>query len=285
MRAQIHYPALAFLLIGMCTALLMFSGVASAQELNKDQQKCINALNKNLQKVASKQGKEICTCIKDGSKGKLGSQTIEECLTADNDGKVKKAKDKTKEDAAKKCPADPNDPAFPPFGATDPNTVNEVAVQKELDLVHAIFGTDLDSVIAVAADEKRRAKCQQTVLGKVKKCQSTKLKAFNKCKKFSLKLGADDSTDLEACMLGVENRKIAKACGEKGKIPITIGKKCVSVDLLSAFPGCGTVDSTGLAFCLDEIVECQVCLALNQADALARDCDDFDDELANGSCP
>ncbi len=52
---------------------------------DKDQQRCINALNKNLQKVASRQGKEICECIKDGARGKLTepNNPIENCLTAD----------------------------------------------------------------------------------------------------------------------------------------------------------------------------------------------------------
>ncbi len=39
-----------------------------------------------------------------------------------------------------------------------------------------------------------------------------------------------------------------------------------------------------LATCLDRIVECQACLALNQAEALDRDCDWFDDGIANASC-
>ena len=34
----------------------------------------------------------------------------------------------------------------------------------------------------------------------------------------------------------------------------------------------------------DRIVECQVCVMLNQIDLLERDCDDFDDGAPNGSC-
>jgi hypothetical protein len=36
--------------------------------------------------------------------------------------------------------------------------------------------------------------------------------------------------------------------------------------------------------CIDTLVECQVCLALNEVDALNRDCDAFDDGVVNGSC-
>jgi hypothetical protein len=89
--------------------------------------------------------------------------------------------------------------------------------------------------------------------------------------------------------MGVDPKhKIAKACDPvSGTIQSKIDKKCVGkgVDLSDAFASCGTDDPGELAICLDRIVECQVCLALNEADALDRDCDDFDDEVINESCP
>ena len=55
--------------------------------------------------------------------------------------------------------------------------------------------------------------------------------------------------------------------------------------MLLARSSCDTNDAAQLAACLDALVKCQVCLALNQANALNRDCDDFDDGVVNGSCP
>jgi cysteine-rich repeat protein len=256
------------------------SSACRAEAQNKDQQKCINALNKSLQKVASKQGKEILTCISNGAKEKLGAQSIEDCLTADNAGKVESARRKTGSDFNKKCAA-----STPAFGSTDPDTVNSSAVQKVLDLIHAIFGADLDSAIATETPDKSKSKCQQKVAGKVAKCQDTRLKEFNKCKKLALRQGADDETDLEACMLGDPKGKIAKAC--VAKVNAQVQGQCVpeSVDLSSAFPGCDTDDQGELSTCLDRIVRCHVCRGLNAADALNRDCDEFDDGLVSGSCP
>ena len=193
-------------------------------------------------------------------------------------------------DEAKSCSA-----SLPDFGATDPNTVVNTAIQKELDLIHSVFGTNLDVVIATEANpiDKARSKCQQAVAKSVKKCQDVKIKEFNKCKKAGLR---DQSIlsflDLQGCMGTDPKGKIAKACDPvTGKIRSAIDKKCEGADFpglfpqLVAFPGCGTDDHATLATCLDRIVECRVCLALNQADALARDCDDFDDGMLNGSCP
>jgi hypothetical protein len=238
-------------------------------------------MNKNMWKVASKQGKEVLTCIKNGSKNRLGDQTIEECLTADNKGKVAKAKGKAWGDGAK-C-AD----SLPDFGPTDPNTVNNAAVQKELELVHALFGTDLDSGIARQEGELFRAKCQQKVASKVKKCQDTQLKGFNRCKKLALKNPAAEAADLEACIFADPEGEVARACVDK--VSAQVQSQCVlkGVDLAEAFPGIGLADPNDpgeLVDALRQRVECLSCLALNEADGLIRDCDAVDGD-PNGSCP
>jgi hypothetical protein len=253
---------------------------------SKKKQHCINTLNKDFQKVASKQGKEILTCIKNGSKDRLGAQTIEQCLTADNKGKVGKAIGKTVADWGKKCTEPPD------FGPTDPNTVNAAAVQKEIDLVHAIFGTPLDSVIVDHKDPNRpfTSKCQQKVASKVKKCQDTKLKMFNACKKDGLKGKTPpgpitSAADIETCIFLDPEGKVATACIDK--VMAQVQSQCVNkdVDLTLAFPEIGLSDPNGLVEELGRNVNCRSCLALNIADALIRNCDAADDGAVNGSCP
>ena len=135
-------------LMPLLGALLMFTPALALGQLPKDQQSCINELNKGFAKVAKKQAKEVCTCIKEGAQGKLSGQTIEECTTADNKGKVADAKQKTISKAADKC----SGPA-PPFGATDATTVNAAAMAKEILLIHDLFGTDLDQNIILKASD------------------------------------------------------------------------------------------------------------------------------------
>jgi len=246
---------------------------------NKDQQKCINTLNGNFAKVAKAQGKDICKCIKDGAKEKLIG-TIEDCITADTAGKVAKAKQKTVDKAGSDC----TDP--PDFGATNPTTVNQVAMAKELDLIHEVFGSDLDAAILLEATSKDASKCQQSAAKQLKKCQDTKLKEFNACKKAGLKDGSIFSpAGLAACMGQDPKGKIIKACDTK--LSDTLGKKCGSAVIATTFPGgcSGSDNLTILGQCLDRLVECRVCLGLNAADALNRNCDEFDDGLANASCP
>ena len=53
----------------VCALCALPMGALAAAD--KDQQKCINSLNKDAVKVASKQGKENTSCIKNAGKGKL----------------------------------------------------------------------------------------------------------------------------------------------------------------------------------------------------------------------
>ncbi len=145
--------------------------------LSKAEQKCVVTINKNVAAVAKAQGKTICGCIKDGAKGKLGDQTIEQCLTADDKGKVGKAGTKLAGKVSSDC-AGPS----PGFGV-DPNGIDSdalsaKAIERELSLIHGIFGTDLDTSIV---SEKPTSKCQQAVVKQAKKCFDTKWKVLKKC--------------------------------------------------------------------------------------------------------
>ena len=250
---------------------------------SKDQQKCINELNKNLAKVAKAQGKDICKCLKDASKAKLGGLTIEECTTADRKGKVAKAKSKTVTQAEKKCVEPPD------FGITDPTTVNSAAMNKELDLIHDLFGSDLDEAIVVldgTKPVKAQSKCQLEAAKLAKKCQETKLKEFLKCEKNGLKEATvHDHLTLADCIGKDVKGKIEKTCVTKLAEKIT--KKCTDLDYAALFPGeCSSEDTLAdFATCLEQRVECRFCLAVDEADDLDRNCDEFDDGLFNASCP
>ena len=105
-RAQrlLHLQARTCLLAGALLALVALPhGQVWAQALSRDQQNCVNHINKNFAKVAKAQARVISTCISAGSKGQLEDQTIEACMTADKIGKVDKAEQKTLEKERSKC--------------------------------------------------------------------------------------------------------------------------------------------------------------------------------------
>jgi hypothetical protein len=246
-------------------AVLCVSGIASAQ-LSKDDAKCINAMNKNLAKIASTMGKEVSACVKNFGKGQV-TGIARDCLTADVKGKLAKATGKTGEDFTKKCSV------LPAFGVTDPNTVNRIAIEEVLLLANNIFGADRDLNLVVSdkaiEGTKEAAKCQAAVIKAVMKCQDARLKSFNGCKKDALKGDVTDPAQLAACIGDDAKGKISKACG---KISDTISKKCSGRDLVALFPGCNASDPTALADCLNQAIECHTCGAVKLADGVDATC-------------
>jgi len=250
---------------------------------NAAQQLCINTMNKNFAKVAKAESKLVEGCIRSFAKNL--SVSAETCIAADAQGKVQKAVDKTASDEANKCTVLPD---FAFGGAVDLTTA---AIQKETDLAHDLFGANLDGALATELASFARSRCQQAVTKSVLKCQETKLKEFNKCKKAGLAdLSIQSATELESCMDADPTGKIAKACDDTAK-PDKIRKgldtQCADqgVDFAAALPGsgvAGNLEATHAAILTH--VDCRLCLALNLADDLGRDCDLFDDATANASC-
>jgi len=234
-------------------------------------------MNKSGQKVAATQGKEHSSCIKLAAAGKLVGMDADQCIVADSKSKVGKAEGKTSDTQASKC-AFP----FPPYGYTSASTVNTAAKGEELSLLEDIFSFPLDPIIATS---NPAAACQSAVSKTYEKFAATYVKEYNGCKKSGFKDGIiSGATQMEACMGQDLKGKIGKA---SQKILDGLAKKCVGVDLATAFPG-DCVGEAGnnntFAACVERATVCRMCLAINEMDAIARGCDDLDDGLLNATC-
>ena len=253
-------------------------GTDSVRCQTRGQQRCINVLNRDFAKVARAQDKAIVKCVKNKARR---DESASACLALPNRG-VDKAQAKTRAHKDRRCADDP-----PDFGPLDADTVNNAAVTAEVATLSELFGPDLDAALVSEMEDKSAAKCQQAVVKAIHKCQSTQIKEFNRCKKTALKKGgATRPEGLERCFAADPKGKIAKRCDPLlGALATKVlPRSCGGVDLLGAFPGCGTADLGELASCLDEAIACRVCLGLNEADELSEDCDLFDDGVSNASC-
>lgn len=242
---------------------LALAGPASAQVQDKDQQRCVAALNKSFAKLADTQGKTLLGCIGARAKG----ASADACV-AEPSRKVESARDKTGRAADKSCAT------VPDFGPTDPNAVNAAASAAARGLVTDLFGGALDLALATRSGGRDAAKCQAAVAKAALKCQSTRLKEFQSCQKKGLKTGAIASAgDLADCVGDDPKGKIAKTCVEVVAAK-AVSKQCVAkgVDLGAAFPGCQSSTAEGIAACVAEATECRVCDSLSDADALALAC-------------
>ncbi len=253
--------------------------------LDRDEQKCVEKMNKAGGKVDKAQLKENERCLKDHQQGKLDGLTVEQCTTADRKGKVAKAEGKTVTDDEKFCTW--LNPA-PDFGYTGAAAVNEAAVEGPLDLIHAIFGNPLDDAsLSTSASSKDTAKCQAEMLKRADKLEDTVLKELVKAKQKAIKEPTVNSAEkLETALVLVlsSNEKITKA---QDKLVKSVDKKCESLGALPSvvFPGiCADALLDNVEDCAIAAARCVACEKMSTFDGLDLDCDDLDDGEANGSC-
>ncbi len=248
-------------------------------------------------------------CLNDFQKGKLvGEMTFDECTTADRKRNVRNAEETTAKREVKKC--DSLD-VPPPFAFTSAETVNAAAVDGALALTYALFGgaerdddgravcdaprvtdgravCDADLGLPTSSSELDAAKCQLKMLKSAGKLEKAVLKQVINAKKRALKDEAVNSgAVLENELMAVfsSNDKISRA---EAKLVKSVDKKCDDLDepLDTVFAGsCGDPDLSDVEDCVIAAARCQACLKINAFDGLNLDCDQADDQNANGSCP
>jgi len=257
--------------------------------LTKPQQACVNAMNKSGEKVNKAQLNENQRCLRDFQQELLvGPMTFEACMTADRKGRVQRVEERTVTRRAMKC--DSLD--LPPSIAyTSSATVNAAAVEGALVLTHAIFGGPpvLDANLATRADDRETARCQFEMLKRADQLENTVLEEINKAKRRALR---DETVDSEAAF----EAKLQSVLSSNGKIDRAQDRLARQVDNQCAdlptapdaiFPGeCSEEDSSWseVEACAIAAARCVACLKINAFDDLDLDCDQADDQKANGSC-
>lgn len=276
------------------------------------QQKCSQALNKSAALVSKGQGRQVADCIKLGTRGALGNPPdVAACLTSSS-GRMDKIGTKIIGKELQSCVPPGGLPSFgvpelagsyfPPLDVAgyNPNThriysapIRAASSDAEISVAREIFGSDIDS--AVQVNNGHLSSCQATIMKLVQKCEAAKRKLFGNCKKQGLKAGtiANAAALSSACFAAGSNLNGSASDQAKlnaiclGKMTDALGKKCTGVSLASAFPGsCLSAAGTLGAFvpCVERRVNCRLCQQINGTDDLDKDCDLFDDGIANASC-
>jgi len=227
-------------------------------------------------------------CLKGFQREKLSaSMSFDDCMAADHKGRVRRAEKRTAAREAKKCDAPP------PFAYTGSATVNAAAVDGALALTYEIFGGPpvLDADLVTRADNRETARCQLEMLKRAGKLANTVVKEVNRAKRKALRDEAvNGGAALEAKLQAVlsSNDKIDKA---RDRLVNGVDKKCAAVqgapDTIFAGYDCGTVNPnlSDVETCVIAAARCEACVKIEVFDALNLDCDQADDQVANGSCP
>ncbi len=253
---------------------------ARAQQQSVKQRLCIRQMNKACEVVAEAQGHANRLCVRLAGKGLVSD--VDLCVATDPSGKVPHKKQTTIRRENSRCLRTPEQ--NPDFGKTDATTVNDAAQGEEINLFESVMGSPAQPAIINCDGDPLGCKCQQRVTLFYGKVIFRKIEGFLLCKKPGLRQGTIVSNaGLENCM-GADPR--GKVASKLGRLQKEIQKRCIDrgVNLGTAFPG-SCSSAPDLKACLDARTNCYACRMLNAADGLSKDCDLFDDGLANGSCP
>ncbi len=263
---------------------LTVAGSAVAQIQTKDQQKCINKMNKDSIKIQAAQGKVNSGCIKDFVKGKIsGATAAEDCIQNDVKNKVGKKQASLISDETKQCTPLPSPPDFAYLGGVVATTA---ASEAEISLVHAIYGDPLDSGMLICDTYPSECFCQRTSTKRINKIFRAASKIFVKCKNAALKvgkdpflLGASSAANLADCVTdgGIGLSVEADTKGKIGNATTQLG------DTLGQFCGQGGEDEFGggvctgltgtpLRDCIANQTLCHFCEMVNDVDGLGINC-------------
>jgi hypothetical protein len=234
-------------------------------------------------------------------------QTAQACLGNDVHGRLAKQIAKLAQREADRCLAEPRQ--LPDFGYSGSATTASAAETQALGLVADLFGPDLDAAVVLApwfnpgADPKG-ARCQEEVLTRTRILLHTLWKQALKAKKNAL-LGRKDrltgvgpdapvesaaqlQDEILAFLSADPQQRVSKAALKLGeKAALKCGDAGVVTPLADMFGGecAGPANPTELATCAEERARCRFCKSLNAIDGLGMDCEDFDNGVADLSCP
>jgi len=238
---------------------------------------CIVAVNKASAKLAQSAAREAFGCLLAGANETLPGDGIEACLASDRRAAVAKRRAKLEATAAARC-ATPQ-----PFGFASAALAGSAAITSEQELLHAVFGPDLDAAVAVAGSAIHR--CQLGLHRRLNACQKARRTEFLRCKKIGLAKGRVTSVaELAACLDADPKGRIARVCG--AGLPRAIERSCsaTGVELAPTFPGCAAGSAEALSTCLDAATRCRHCRLFDAADGLGVNCDVYDDGAVSASC-
>jgi hypothetical protein len=262
-------------------------------QLDARQQKCLNNMNSSGAALLKLQNSTNATCLKSAAKGqvdKLGTPaTAQACLTNDVSGKT--AKSVTKLDNTANADCESLEDA-PPFGYDSAAAISDASESEGVGVFADLFGPNLDAAVIPYVTDKVGAKCQAEIAKRTNAVVDTLFSRTVKQKKAMIGGKATtppprSSEELADGILDYLDGDAASAIDKKqDAIGKAATKTCRDVaNLDTVFPGCDETDPNALATCATTSARCRFCRALNAYDALAIDCDLFDDEVDDASCP
>ncbi|MDX2169508.1 MAG: hypothetical protein SF182_20740 [Deltaproteobacteria bacterium] len=263
---------------------------AAAQIQGKQQQKCINRMNKAAAGVQLAQARVNASCVSDFV---LSGGNAELCVVGDLEGKIEQAQGKLEDEELDSCiPGQ-----LPGFAYTDGLYAGSAAAQAEIDLVHDLYGQPVDNGLLLCAENVDGCKCQRQISKRTSKLSAALSKVFLKCKQARLAGSkgfvqpATAASQIATCVSDAGN-PLSVASDPRGKIGKAAGSIFKALDAYcfhsidNEVPGvCGAHQNNAAAMstCISQRVKCRFCRMIKAVDNLPTlDCAAYS---GDATCP
>jgi hypothetical protein len=278
-----------------------FDGESIQVNIFNHSQKCVDKMNNSARKVADRAQKSDVKCVKRST----GLATL--CVDAPGEAKTLKKETQLIEQFALQCnplPAWGVAGGSCCYGGTaedgdacvdsttcgggicaDGGCIAESAEAGANDLTHDLYGP----AVTIATDALER-KCQHRVTRAAGKLLTEQWRWFRTCKRDDFTTIANDADLASICLTPIPDPK-GKVAKRVSQIDDAINVKCTGKEvtgLAALFPGeCAAEPDGTIGACFATRAQCRFCQSINAADEIVPpvDCDLFDDNVANASCP
>ncbi|HXC52364.1 MAG TPA: M12 family metallo-peptidase [Candidatus Limnocylindrales bacterium] len=242
---------------------------------------CVTTINDRTIGVAKAQGKENLTCLAGASAGT--DSDADSCLVADAKGKVARAREKTVAADERFCLTPPE------IGYAGALVAAAAAESERRSWLLDLLGDDVSAAALAKAADPVGAACQRAVAKAADRLMISYVTSFARCVKARIQDGAAFAAEnLEACFDDVAADSLVMSSHiamDATRLRQARIKSCAGMDLSAAFPGqCAAFTDTGFDACVASGAACRMCRLFDAADALARDCDLFDNAASDSSC-
>jgi uncharacterized repeat protein (TIGR03806 family) len=286
------------LYLGNFTKVFKIVNAVGRNDQSSAQRSCIQSMNSGSAEVAKKRLKANVECVKYAGLGRLGTldgvppgnPTLAACFAQGLPRRIQTAIGLLDSRERKRCRAPGHPEQIPDFGYTSAATATAAGLSAAAGLTSTLFGDDPDAAIVTTAANPVGAQCQQRIAEKTQLLFDQIWKRANDGKKRSLRglLGSpartgEDLADQVLRYVRDDDRRIPTAVNG---IAAEIVRSCQGQALAALFPGdCALGDGSALAACMGDQARCHFCRQIETADGLTIDCDDFDNDADDGSCP
>ncbi|MFT5040987.1 MAG: hypothetical protein ACI8TX_001958, partial [Hyphomicrobiaceae bacterium] len=274
------------LVVGFLVASIAISDLglstseAQAKLQNREQRKCILALSKAANYVASTYAKQTSDCVRSAAFGQLGAGVDVDTCVAEPGSKLVAALGKTLGAEAKSC----DEEDLPDFGYTPAEDANTAILEQVLLMTVELFGNQMGDTVVLASENRSASLCQQKIAKAHGRLAGERLKTFVECKKDGLRDGSIRSAeDLQGCFDAItadERGRIVKAFAKLARDLIT---RCGAEDLAALFPG-DCLEHPDLLACIEERAACRTCIMINSVDGTEAVCDLMDNGEIDRTC-